>query len=492
MGSHRLPFLLMGISLWIFSACGTSESVLVVEQEPVTVPAAATAAEVEPEERFIEITIGLTEPVTHLDPLFAESLSVKRVIPLLYAGLVTLDPDGEPVYDLASDIEISEDGLLYTITLNRNYFYRSSSVFPTGIGRRIHSLDVKYAFERTAQIDVPPAAAGLLMGVSGFENYFLEQHELFDAGQRVLEGVQGIQAVSAETVMIQLNLPDDQFLRKLASPYLVIYPREAVENNRAGLGRNPIGAGDYSLSRMEEGQLTLLRRERGNGGDVGRQPPVNRINLRYFEDETELMQHFAAGEIDWIPEAGPLIQNQMTGPDGNLLPHFAGSYGLRRHNASRLTRIYLNERTEADREWLRSRLSMVTEEDFEIPGELRLYHEDFEMSEGAEPDSAYYISLTENPFARAIFNQMNSIVFQPESSLAYFDIRIPTRLTSFYQRSSDSLHARWLNEAWEGREPWFKLESEIVSIYHKHLQNIEPSVVPWQLHLLDLTVEQPN
>ena len=129
--------------------------------------------------------------------------------------------------------------------------------------------------------------------------------KLFDAGQRVLEGVQGIQAVSAETVMIQLNLPDDQFLRKLASPYLVIYPREAVENNRAGLGRNPIGAGDYSLSRMEEGQLTLLRRERGNGGDVGRQPPVNRINLRYFEDETELMQHFAAGEIDWIPEAGP-------------------------------------------------------------------------------------------------------------------------------------------------------------------------------------------
>src|SRR5690625_6270696 len=93
------------------------------------------------------------------------------------------------------------------------------------------------------------------------------------------------------------------------------------------------------------------------------------------------MQHFAAGEIDWIPEAGPLIQNQMTGPDGNLLPHFAGNYGIRRHNASRLTRIYLNERTEADREWLRSRLSIVTEEDFEIPGDLRLYHEDFEMSE---------------------------------------------------------------------------------------------------------------
>src|SRR5690625_3721445 len=125
MGSHRLPFLLMGISLLIFSACGTSESVLVAEQEPVTITAAATVAEAEPEERFIQLSIGLTKPVTHLDPPFAESLSAKRVITLLYAGLVTLDPDGEPVYDLAADIEISEDGLLYTITLNRDYFYRS-------------------------------------------------------------------------------------------------------------------------------------------------------------------------------------------------------------------------------------------------------------------------------------------------------------------------------------------------------------------------------
>src|SRR5690625_7632526 len=98
-------------------------------------------------------------------------------------------------YLFAFDIDISEDCLLFTIALNRNSFYRSSSVFPTGIGRRIHSLDVKYAVARTAQIDVPPAAAGLLMDVSGFENYFLEQHELFDAGQRVLVGIMGIQAV---------------------------------------------------------------------------------------------------------------------------------------------------------------------------------------------------------------------------------------------------------------------------------------------------------
>src|SRR5690625_6770043 len=98
MGSHRLPFLLMGISLWIFSACGTSESVLVVEQEPVTVPAAATAAEVEPEERYIEITIGLTEPVTHRDPLFAGSRGAKRGFLFPIPGWLPLGRDGNRVY----------------------------------------------------------------------------------------------------------------------------------------------------------------------------------------------------------------------------------------------------------------------------------------------------------------------------------------------------------------------------------------------------------
>src|SRR5690625_7503532 len=101
------------------------------------------------------------------------------------------------------------------------------------------------------------------------------------------------------------------------------------------------------------------------------------------------MQHFAAGEIDWIPEAGPLIQNQMTGPGGNLLPHFAGNYGIRRHNATRLTRIYLNERTEGDRERLRSRPSIVTEEDLETTGDQRLYPKELEIRQGAQPDRAY-------------------------------------------------------------------------------------------------------
>src|SRR5690554_57453 len=131
----RAPALLLLISLWVLSSCGTSDTVLVVEQTPTTDPAGQQESEPEVRASFIEISIGLIDPVTNLDPLFAENLSAKRVIGLLFDGLVTLGRNGEPVLNLASDIEISDDGLLYTITLNRDHFYRSSSVFPSGIGR---------------------------------------------------------------------------------------------------------------------------------------------------------------------------------------------------------------------------------------------------------------------------------------------------------------------------------------------------------------------
>lgn len=489
---YRVSALLLLISLWILSACGTTDTVLVVEQQPAIGAAEQGVEEPERQTRFVEISIGLIEPVTNLDPLFAGSLSAKRVVSLLYSGLVTLDREGEPVLDLASDIQISDDGRIYTITLNRENFYRSSSVFPTGMGRRIHAADVKYAFQRTAGSRVPPAAAGLLMGVNGFEDYFLEQRRVYDEERRVLSDVRGIQVADAETVLIELNDPDDEFIKKLASPYLVIYPREAVENNRSGFAKNPVGAGAYNLSQMEDSLFSLVRRDRGNGEPATELPPVNRINFKYFENEVVMMQSFTAGDIDWIPDAGPQIQNQMLNSEGNLMAHYAAEYGVSHHDASRLTYIYRNDETEANGDWLRSRLSMVTEEDFEVPGNIRLLQGNLAMNESAVPDSVYYITLTEDPFARTIFNQMNSVIFQPESSLVYYEMRIPTPLISLYSGGTDSLHRQWLTGEAEDQVFWMELESEIVSLYHSGMQNIEASAVPWLLHLHEITVQEPN
>src|SRR5690554_4864377 len=102
---YRIPALHLLISIWVLSSCRTSDTVLVVEQAPSTDVAGQREDEPGVQATFVEISIGLIDPVTNLDPLFAEDLSTKRVIGLLFDGLVTLDRNGETVLNLASDIE---------------------------------------------------------------------------------------------------------------------------------------------------------------------------------------------------------------------------------------------------------------------------------------------------------------------------------------------------------------------------------------------------
>ena len=208
-------FVLFLMLMAVVYACSSSEStVVVVEDAPSTQQAATTDSM---DEQFTELSVGLIDSVTNFDPLFAENLSTQRTLSLIYEGLYTLDRQGNPVPAIASDVVISEDSLEYVFTLDQNKFFHSSSVFTSGIGRRVNALDVKNAFERTARLTVPNHAAQLLMGIRGYENYYLEQRSVYDPNQRVLKQVVGIQVIDRQTLGIVLKEKDPQFLTKLAS-----------------------------------------------------------------------------------------------------------------------------------------------------------------------------------------------------------------------------------------------------------------------------------
>ncbi len=481
----RLAILLFAI---ILASCGSSDEIIVVEEAPTTEPSQTEEpAQDEEDDPFKEITIGLIDPVSNFDPLFARNLSSQRVITLIYEGLLKLDKNGEPVPGLAKEIDISEDGTVYTITLDRERFYHDSSVFPAGVGRRIHARDVKWAFERTAKAGVPEAAANLLMDVNGYENYFLEQRTLFDANRRVLEGVNGIQVGNAETVLIELNEPDSLFVNKLASPYLSIYPEESLNNNSAGLSDNPVGTGPYIITRTDddEARIVMTAYESTNEQLENEAAEIDRVEFIYLESEAELFQQFANDEIDWIPEISPGIHRQALTDTDDLNPAYRDEFTAVQMDSERITAFYLNERSSIDEEWLRSRLSLLTPEDFYSSQEVTLQTEDFMMSEDAEPEEQYYVMLTDNMFAKNALTELHNLVFRPESSLVFIDIRVPTRVTSIYTRTIDSLHNSWhpLETGY-----WLRMDSKIVSLISNRIENIEPSAVPWLLHLDDVEV----
>lgn len=474
--------------LALFYACSTSDStVVVVEESPATAEAQQPDSV---DEQFSQLTIGLIDSVTNFDPLFAKNLSTQRTLSLIYDGLYSLDRNGRPVPSIAASVEISDDSLQYVFTLNENKYFHNSPVFNAGVGRRVLATDVKRAFERTASLAVPEKAAQLLMDVTGFENYFLEQRSIYDPGKRVLDEVGGIQVLNQRTVAIILDEKDPDFLKKLASPYLYIYPQESINNNSRPLSDNPVGTGSYYLNRVDAGGQIVLSRDDRTSSENETPKLINRIDIIFNADESQLFQQFASGQTDWIPEIGPGIADQVLDENGSLKTSYEGDYGsnfnIVENNASRIIALYLNERATVDQDWLTNRLAYLTSEDFETRGEVSLFVDDFEIVEGAQPNEQYYASYTEDVFTKDLLTALHNIIFVPDSRLVLFDIRVPTKQTSIYTENSSSLH--------DSLDPldnryWLRMDTQIIGLYKSHINGIEPTPVPWQLHIEEIAVQ---
>lgn len=483
MRNYSVYFLFI-IAIFLLNACSTtSDTITVIQEAPRAV---AVQDSVDEAEEFVQVNIGVIDPVTNFDPLYAENLSTQKILSLIYESLYSINDDGDVVPSIAKDVEVSDDGLEYLITIDRNVFFQESPIFTAGLGRRIHARDIKWVFERSARSGLPPHAAELLMGISGFENFFLEQRGVFDQEARVLEEVIGIQVIDSERILFLLNEQDPDFLNKLASPYLSIYPPEAFTQSRDGLRSRAVGTGAYKLDRIENDERIVLIRDNAENRINRVDPPsINRINITSFSSESALFQEFTSGSIHWIPEIGPEIMLQVLDADYQLLHPYAENYDIVQHPVDRITTFYLHEPSITPNEWLLNRLGLLTEEDFTIMGTVSLQNQNFQPAEDAVPQEQYYVAYTDNLMARALLNEMNSLIFQPSSPLVFFDIRIPTRRTSIFSLSSDSFQTQWRSLP---ADYWLRLDTRMISLHHNRIDGIQSSTTPWDLQIKNITV----
>ena len=475
-------FSLLLIFALLLHACGPTDTVTVVEDTPRT--DRPETAEEDTTQEFSQITIGLRDPVDNFDPLFADNLSTMRVLSLIYDGLFTLDKNGEVKKAIASDYSVSEDGREYRIKINRDLFFHESSAFLSGMGRRISSSDVKWAFERTAKADVPPTAGSLLMNIEGYETFFKEQRELYSEDRRVLDEVMGIRTPDNETLVIRLYEPDPDFLKKLASPFLLIYPREAVE---ADIEFRPVGTGAYRLrTGQSNDSIVLTKDDSDRAASRLTRPNINRIDFIYAKDESQLFQKFARGEIDWIPEIGPEIAKNVSDTSYNILPVYEDRYRLSSSSSSyRNTIISLNFKLRSNLQWLKNRLSEFDEGSYEIRGSYEINQLSVQEDDPGEPDSSYMISFTEDYLVRSFLSRIRSNYIQPDAEMRFFDTRVADSKTAFYSRQSDSFHNSYIDT---NEEYWIKINSRIMQIYHPNISGINENAVPWKLFIQSVRV----
>lgn len=134
-----------------------------------------------------------------------------------YNTLLRFVPDAYPEIEgeLASDWEVSEDGLTYTFTLNDGITFHDGSAFS--------SADVAASYER---IRNPPD------GVVSIR-------------QAAYEDIEAIETPDENTVVFKLSSPNASMLQNFASPFDCIYSAAKLEEDPRFPQRNIMGTGPF-------------------------------------------------------------------------------------------------------------------------------------------------------------------------------------------------------------------------------------------------------
>lgn len=479
---YNSPLLIL---ILIFAAsCGSGEQVRVINDAPRNVTQRVSSPS-DSADSFMHLKAGLLEEVDNMDPLFINNLSSKRVLSLIYDGLYTVDETGTVTQAIARNATVSDDSLTYTLEINTNIYYHDSDAFISGVGRRVQAADVKWAFERTAKATVPDQASKLLMNIEGYQDYFEDQRYVYDSVRRAIEDVSGIRVINSETIRFTLIEPDPDFTKKLASPYLAIYPREGLEVQGHSLKTNPVGTGAFRFQEQSDNTIILIRDLADTNGERLTEPRLNRIDFTHFPRESRLFQAFASQEIHWIPEVGPETNRVVINDSNSLAPGYVNQYNLHR-NGERQIQLYLNSTRRANMTWLRSRLSDASADSILHSGDLSILSPiEAPTTAIGSPDSQYYVTYTSDPYVRTLLTQIQKEYLAPESEFALTDIRIPISRTAIYSHSNDAFHSS-LSPFEAGA--WMQLTTPGYGLSQLNVSGIPDTVPGWKIFTEEIRI----
>ncbi len=500
--SHPINLVIALAFLLIISGCGTEREITVVDRDPDT--AEADPAELDDDEEEI-LRIGELNPVVSMDPLFALNTTSRRTVSQLYEGLVRFDKNNEIRPAGARDWEISDDSLTYTFKLNRNVYFHDSEVFHNGIGRRVKAEDYKFAFRRMASSDVPPNAAELFIDhIRGFESYYREQREVYFPEDRFVDDIEGINARNDSTLVFELNEPSENFLQKLASPYAVIYPREAVREGEDGLRSSPVGSGPFEMDNMVGDSIFVMERNEDfvRKGNDNAAPNIDRLEILYIPDETRLFQQLTLENLDMIVDLGPQMISELVDTTNELSEAYDLDFQLKVNDRSEPIKIEFNRnnRYGLSSEHAISLTSILSEEELisrtGIPSMRLTHHHENEYEE-------YFAELTERFPADSDDPDRLPVAFQRDTDVGVITGSLFDQLTddlglSFMPRRISSRDIfMYVNrpmltsvdeEVQVGDDEVIRLNYDRYLIATEETEGIELNNLAWWLDLTDVTI----
>ncbi len=481
-------FLTTALVLLVLSSCVKQPETIVVDDSPETpkdtLQQEDTVATTEPAADFNQLVIGEIHSITTLDPLFADNNSARRTLQILFEGLVRYNQEGEIIPAIAKRWSIGQDSLRYQFILRDDIYYHDSEVFNNGVGRKMVADDVKFAFERMARNTVPDDAAQLFMGISGFESYFREQHNILNPAYRELNGVRGIQVSNDTTLSIILAEKDPHFLQKLASPYALIYPKESVKENPKNFA--PVGSGPYQLSQQVGDSVYIFAKNQEYRSPKNDIPTLDRVDVVTERNEQNMLKALGSRTIHVVPELGPQIVSNIINEDGNLNVGYSGNYSFIRGEGTTTYSLLYHPGSATPEKSVRSVLSGINPEQLtqKLPNknvEL-ITSPDTTLSTG-DSLSTIYSTYPDDPYQQWFLQRLVS-QWNGQPQLQILKIRTPTRHTALYTSTFVPFYPQHMAPDRSNLLIRYKVNQSVLSI--KEVKQLHFNRYPWWIDLREV------
>lgn len=238
-------------------------------------------------------TEALIGNIQRLNPLLDAANSVDRdVNKLIFSGLVKFDSRGIPKPDLAEAIGVSQDGLLYNITLKPDLVWHD--------GEDLTTKDILFTIELIR---------------NGGEFIPADVRALWDSVEVYLFDDQNM----------QLKLPEAYapFMDYLSFGVLPQHQFEGMDINEIAestLNLQPVGSGPYQFNELlMEGSTISGIRLLANEDYAGEVPFIQEIVFRFYPDASSAYQAYVQGLVQGISEIpADLLPQVLTNNEINI------------------------------------------------------------------------------------------------------------------------------------------------------------------------------
>ncbi len=230
-----------------------------------------------------EVRIAIQSEPINLNPILASNTTDGMVDALIFDFLVTADPHGNPLPDLANPVPtlenggISKDGLTITYHLRKNVKWSDGIPFT--------SKDVKFSWQAVVNPQNNTTSRrgyDLVRSVDTPDPYTV----VFHMKQRFAPIVNTLFAESDNPIWV------------VPAHILGQYPNI----NRVPFNNQPIGTGPFKLAEWVKGDhITVVRNDNYFMG----RPKLDKIVIHVIPDENTTINELKTHDIDWMFQASP-------------------------------------------------------------------------------------------------------------------------------------------------------------------------------------------